>query len=63
MTLASVATSPLGVRAGRSFDAHAPGVIASLAVAGLAWLVVLMTVGDRIERRFKTRAADDSPFE
>ena len=40
MTLASVATSPFGVRAGRSFDAYAPGIIASIAVAGLAWLVV-----------------------
>lgn len=40
MTLASVATSPPGVRAGRRLDAYAPGVIASIAVAGLAWLVV-----------------------
>jgi uncharacterized integral membrane protein (TIGR00698 family) len=36
----AVATPGLGLRAGRSFDAYAPGVIASIAVAGLAWLVV-----------------------
>jgi uncharacterized membrane protein YadS len=44
VTLASVATSGLGAKAwsrvGRRLDGYAPGVIASIAVAGLAWLVV-----------------------
>jgi hypothetical protein len=30
---------------------------------GLGWLVVLTTVGDQIERRFKKRATDDSLLE
>lgn len=44
MTVASVATSGLGARvwsgAGRRLEAYMPGVIASIAVAGLAWLAV-----------------------
>ena len=40
VTLASVATSDLGARAGRRLDAFAPGVMASIVVAGLAWLLV-----------------------
>jgi hypothetical protein len=30
---------------------------------GLAWIVVLATVGDQIERRFKAKATDASPLE
>jgi uncharacterized integral membrane protein (TIGR00698 family) len=36
----AVATPGLGIPAGRNLHAYAPGIVASLAVAGLAWLIV-----------------------
>jgi uncharacterized integral membrane protein (TIGR00698 family) len=36
----AVFASGLGIPAGRRLDAYAPGVIASITVAGLAWLIV-----------------------